>query len=42
MTEKEQKQREILINEKELHATSEWLKTANETFDEVLDYIPID
>ena len=42
MTEKEQKQKEILMNEKELHATSELLKTANEKFDDVLDYVPID
>ena len=35
MTEKEQKQKEILMNEKELHVTSEQLKTANEKFDEV-------
>ena len=42
MTEKEQKQKEILMNEKELHATSEQLKTANEKFDDVLDYVPID
>ena len=42
MTEKEQKQKEILMNEKELYATSEQLKTANEKFDEVLDYVPID
>ena len=42
MTEKEQKQKEILMNEKELHATSEQLKTANEKFNEVLDYVPVD
>ena len=42
MTEKEQKQREILIHEKELHPTSEQLKTANKKLDEVLDYVPID
>ena len=42
MTEKEQKQKGILMNEKELHVTSEQLKTANEKFDEVLDYVPID
>ena len=30
------------MNEKELHATSEQLKTANEKFDDVLDYVPID
>ena len=41
MTEKEQKQKEILIKEKELH-TSELLKTANGNFDEALDYAPID
>ena len=42
MTEKEQKQKEILMNEKELHATSEQLKTINEKFNEVLDYVPVD
>ena len=42
MTEKEQKQKEILMNEKELHATSEQLKTANKKFNEVLDYVPVD
>ena len=42
MTEKEQKQKEILMNEKELHTTSQYLKTTNEKFDEVLDYVPID
>ena len=41
MTEKEQKQKEILIKEKELH-TSELLKTANGNFDEALDYGPLD
>ena len=42
MTEKEQKQKEILMNEKELHATSEQLKTANKKFNEVLGYVPVD
>ena len=42
MTEKEQKQKEILMNEKGLHATSEQLKTANEKFNELLDYVPVD
>ena len=42
MTEKEQKQKESLMNENELHATSELLKTSNGKFDEVLDYVPFD
>ena len=42
MTEKEQKQKEILMKEKELHATSESVKTANGLFDEGLEYISVD
>ena len=30
------------MNEKELNATSEQLKTGNEKFNEVLDYVPVD
>ena len=40
MTEKEQRQKEILMNEKKT-ACYKWI-AENEKFDEVLDYVPID
>ena len=34
------KLKEILMNKKELHATSELLKTVNRKFYEALNYVP--